>query len=302
LDNLVKRGVYFRKAYCHSPTCGPSRASIRTGCTVERTGVQSNQLVRKLVYQRMEEIFERKVLSMVTYDKALVELGYVAEIYGKWHLPPPLYMGGESRKRIISNDDYSFKTGKPRLSREEVKPIYKRRLNEMLTIDQVTINNVQPKNFTTDQQDDRWSGYPYTPIRLDERYGKPPQSRAIRGADYAFGAGTTPELATPTAMIGRMAIKALDRLSKLGNPWCLTVSFNSPHPPTIALSSYAEYYNVTRSSLYVSESAGGDMTGNAYEKVSNGNKMDGFGDIEKIQEWTAIYYALIEEGMFDSTL
>ena len=32
LDNLVKNGVAFTKAYCQSPICTPSRASFLTGC------------------------------------------------------------------------------------------------------------------------------------------------------------------------------------------------------------------------------------------------------------------------------
>jgi hypothetical protein len=247
------------------------------------------------------KIFEDKINAMVSYDQVLVELGYVSEMYGKWHLPPPLYRGkrGESGKEnIISNDDYSFQTGMPNLSREKPKEIYKRRLTEMLR----RIDNLPPKDFTVGQQKDPDSGYPYTPSRLDKRYGMLAMSSLESGRGYVLGVGTTPESATLTAMIGEMSILALERLSKLGNPWCLTVSFISPHPPMIALNRYAEYYNETRSSLYVPESAGDNMTGNAYEKDSTGKKMDGFGDRENIQEWTAIYYALVEEGMYDSTL
>jgi arylsulfatase A-like enzyme len=79
IDRLAQRGVYFRKTYCHSPTCGPSRATLRSGCTIERTGIQSNNLVMR----KWEDLKEsaNKVLSLQTYDQLLVEeRGYVAEV------------------------------------------------------------------------------------------------------------------------------------------------------------------------------------------------------------------------------
>jgi hypothetical protein len=108
-----------------------------------------------------------------------------------------------------------------------------------------------------------------------------------------MGVGTTPELATPTAMLGEMAIRAINRLSRGKKPWCLTLSFNSPHPPVIATKSYAKFYNKKRNNLFVSDSIGDDMTGNAYEKEALQD--EGYGDRDKVKAWTAVYYALIEE-------
>ena len=38
LDALAARGVVFENAYCNSPICVPSRASLATGDYVHRTG------------------------------------------------------------------------------------------------------------------------------------------------------------------------------------------------------------------------------------------------------------------------
>ena len=38
-DRLAKRGIQFGKAYCATPTCSPSRASIMTGLLPHNHGV-----------------------------------------------------------------------------------------------------------------------------------------------------------------------------------------------------------------------------------------------------------------------
>ena len=43
MDRLAKRGIVFNRAYCASPICGPSRASVLTGLKPETSGVYNNQ-------------------------------------------------------------------------------------------------------------------------------------------------------------------------------------------------------------------------------------------------------------------
>ncbi len=43
IDRLAERGVLFTHAYCVSPICGPSRASVLTGQRPETTGVYTNR-------------------------------------------------------------------------------------------------------------------------------------------------------------------------------------------------------------------------------------------------------------------
>jgi hypothetical protein len=241
------------------------------------------------------KMFEAKVESLVPYDRVLVEkMGYVAEHYGKWHLPPPLYKGTRGKGDIISNDDYDYVSEKPRLTQKETRKIYKRRLKEVLKI----IGIKRKGKFRSGQQKDSYTGFPYDPSRLDVRY-EMPKGTSIRGdKGDLMGVGTIPNAATPTAMIGDMAIMALDRLGNTTegtkDPFCLTVSFNCPHPPMIPTKSYAKIYNTRRDSLYVSESAGDNMTGNAYEKDTLVE--EGYSNDFNIREWTALYYGLIEEG------
>nr|WKN34513.1 sulfatase [Tunicatimonas sp. TK19036] len=42
LENLAARGAFFTQAYCSSPACNPSRASIMTGTRPHKTGIYGN--------------------------------------------------------------------------------------------------------------------------------------------------------------------------------------------------------------------------------------------------------------------
>jgi Sulfatase len=72
IDRLARLGVVFSDAYCVSPSCVPSRASIRTGTTQRRTGMSGNKVYLESVYRKMK-IFEDRVNSMKSFEQLLVE-------------------------------------------------------------------------------------------------------------------------------------------------------------------------------------------------------------------------------------
>lgn len=77
LDRLSREGVYFRNAYTQSPVCDAARTSLRTGCTIERTGVQTNPL-DDAVNRLNPKLFQDKIDKLVSLDQILVEeYGYV---------------------------------------------------------------------------------------------------------------------------------------------------------------------------------------------------------------------------------
>jgi arylsulfatase A-like enzyme len=73
LDALARRGVRFTQAYCTSPVCGPSRASLVTGLMPSEAGVDYNdQSLRP---------------EVPTVGELLRAAGYRTVWAGKWHLP-----------------------------------------------------------------------------------------------------------------------------------------------------------------------------------------------------------------------
>ena len=87
IDRLARSGAHFQTAYCQSPSCGPARASLKTGCTVARTGLNGNKLAEASVYRRMDMIKD-KVRNLETFEQLLVDrFQYSAMTFGKWHVP-----------------------------------------------------------------------------------------------------------------------------------------------------------------------------------------------------------------------
>ena len=78
-DRLAKRGIRFGKAYCATPVCSPSRASIMTGLLPHNHGVL------EVSHGRDDD------QCMIRRDKPhfaqrLVESGYSTAYFGKWHV------------------------------------------------------------------------------------------------------------------------------------------------------------------------------------------------------------------------
>lgn len=72
LDAMASAGVRFDRFYAGAPVCSPTRASVLTGRTNDRTGVKSHGYAL-----RKQEI---------TLSTILQESGYATGHFGKWHL------------------------------------------------------------------------------------------------------------------------------------------------------------------------------------------------------------------------
>ena len=77
LDRLAAEGVMFENGYSTCPVCVPARSVLLTGLTTENCGVTKNA-----------DIDTGKEKKTPTFDSILVQQGYQAEYYGKWHAPP----------------------------------------------------------------------------------------------------------------------------------------------------------------------------------------------------------------------
>lgn len=79
LDNLMQQGAYFESVYCQCAVCAPARTSLRTGCTIERTGIQHNDMIHEHEYSN-GAIFVDRLQKLEGIDHVLVDkLGYVSE-------------------------------------------------------------------------------------------------------------------------------------------------------------------------------------------------------------------------------
>ncbi len=72
LDEMADNGLRFERFYAAAPVCSPTRASVLTGRTNQRTGVESHGYALRL---------QEKTLAT-----ALSDAGYQTGHFGKWHL------------------------------------------------------------------------------------------------------------------------------------------------------------------------------------------------------------------------
>jgi len=102
---------------------------------------------------------------------------------------------------------------------------------------------------------------------------------------------------TPSHFEGSISVKALERLREQrridNRAWFLTVSFHSPHPPMVPAWKHLRKYWDNRSKLFTPPSINDDLSNSAYNSMAE--KVPGYGEVDKVREWSALYYALIEE-------
>lgn len=185
-DKLASAGVVFETAYCQLPSCAAARTTLFTGCTTERTGVQSNFVLNQGVAERMPLLFKNKINSLESFEQLLVEeRGYTAENYGKWHIPDRFFYRRNGNGRVISKNAYDFKTGQATFSTKTINGSYKAWLHfraKQLGLTKTTLPGTL---------DGFYSKWPYIPITLDRRYGQKAGNRPSN-ADSNRGWTTLP--------------------------------------------------------------------------------------------------------------
>lgn len=242
IDRLAESGVVFETAYSVSPICVPSRLSIRTGCTVGRTGIGGNGPEHYIIYSRLNSL-KKRIEALESFEQLLhSKKGYAVETLGKWHVPyTQYYEQGEVQNdatRVIDNNFFDFRKGEPVFElnmfphnengnrspgKRRLFPDQQRYLTER---DGVTVP------FKDGWQLSDFSGFPYEPIPLDSRYGKPTNTTLPGLSEYkkGFGVDGVPVEYTRTAVLGEMSLLALERLAAAGKPFSLSVHHYSPHP------------------------------------------------------------------------
>lgn len=274
LDKLARQGVRFDTAYCQLPSCGPARTALYTGTTIERSGVQSNKLLRTKVAAANPELFQDKIMQLESFEQILVEhYGYVAENYGKWHLPERCaWLSDPTKGRVIRYNDYDVLTHRPKFNTNFLWRNMYARINRQMTFKdrlRPTLKSGQAKNT--------WDGWPYQPLKLNSK-------------KTVMGWSDLPFKYSSTACQARLAWQALERLSRGNMPFSLVLNISSPHDPMTPSSLFRRYYRSRMKSNYVSPSIVDDHSNSPYKSEPRVRNQP-----NAIKEMTAVYYALVQE-------
>ncbi len=260
LDRLAQEGARFELCHSQCPVCGPARTSMLTGCCIETTQCRTNM---DALLNHVEAVRPLK-----TYDEILMDAGYTAEYYGKWHAP--------------NEHSVRYKNGNRKAWEQDYRKF-------------VQSNYPAPPAKKGQLIDKNWSRYPYTPNPLDARYAPPGEpaielTRPLAQPD-CHGISEIPAEASATAFQGQQTLDALDRLN--GAPFSLTCSFHFPHAPMLPVRSYAEMYDPENMPLPAS--LNDPMDNNPYRSANGRLGLPEYSDPEKIKYLISNYYALVKE-------
>ena len=258
-----------------------------TGRTIENTGIRTNNMAKDENLPGSDA--ELKLANLMTYDEILVkDHGYVAEYYGKWHLP--------NTKGFIYNNDVRRGSGAfnwfGKYNADGSKHLalgmtewYRRWLSA-----QPNATFASKQNEIGDQKN-TFSTYFYDPDPLDTRFGLEEDvgRDGVKQPDQ-HGQNRLEDGLSITAHQAAEAIEALERLAAGDKPFSLHLSLHSPHAPMTPTRRYYQAYSPD--DMIVPESLMDDMSNSAY---TNDGLPDGYDDPTKVQRWTANYYGLITE-------
>lgn len=232
---------------------------------------------------------ELKLANLMTYDEILVkDHDYVAEYYGKWHLPNSkgfIYDNDVRRGSGALNWFNKYNEDGSKHLAQGMTEWYRQWLSA-----QPNATLASKQNEIGDQRN-TFSTYFYDPDPLDTRFGLDEDvgRDGVKQPDQ-HGQNRLPDGLSITAHQASEAIEALERLAAGNKPFSLHLSLHSPHAPMIPTRRYYEAYNPD--DMIVPESLTDDMSNSAY---TNDRLPDGYDDPAKVQRWTANYFGLITE-------
>jgi len=278
MDRIGKQGAYFRLAYSQCPVCGPARACIMTGRTVEHTRVRTNMDA---------DVFDRT--PMPCYDEILADRGYVTEYYGKWH--SPLERALKYNNAVTPAGRHDWQRG-PGMALQ-----YNNYLDKH--VDRTKLLN-NPYLADSGMQLQTYDHRPYKTNPLDKRHGMTPGIKNDKHGEKIrvlqpdqHGVSTVPAEHTVTAFQAKLTIAALERLAKQDKPFSLHCSFHCPHAPITPSEPYASMYDPK--DMVPPVSINDPMANSPYFHENQRSKLPQYADPQKIKYMIANYYAFVKE-------
>ncbi len=265
LDQLAAQGARFAKFYSSCPVCTPARTVILTGHALESNHVWSNANADT----------SDLPAAFLSFDQVLLRNGYKGEYYGKWHVPYQLALDYTRPVRWLNGKN------KPPLSKAD--------MSESDAYRDYVRKNVpqrEPKPGQLVQKNGVW---PYTPIPLDENYGKANPTKASQAESY--GRLEIPPEHSSTAHTAKEGLEALERLK--GGPFTLTISLDPPHPPMMVSEPYYSRYPPEKIPTPVS--LADPRTNSPYADRAKSATDALYRDPQNIRQMTSIYYGMISE-------
>ena len=224
IGRLAENGTVFDAAYCQTPFCSPSRASLITGLYPHRHGIVGN--VNSLDYPAMgvgaqgsaggEGITNRDVMT----ESILHANGYKTAHLGKWHIS-----SGDALSCYDSmyreHQEYGF----------EMREVFER-------------VEKQPRDRYMD-----WYGWKL-PVTLNREYAEClnalPERLKNRTLYEFYSKFGRLELPVEDTFDYKIASKGVDNIMSAKEPFMLTCSFNMPHDPNVVPSPYYESVDMRR--------------------------------------------------------
>ena len=270
LDSLAEKGVYFKNAYTQCAVCGPARATILSGYSIESNGVNSNE---QTYYFQGENI-----MPSPTFDEVLAENGYHCEYYGKWHT---LSSHAEVYKNPIqyaNNGSYVFGPG----GQSHIWRDY------LATLGQIP-------NPGEGEFKDGMSKYPYLANPIDRYYGMSweelQNQNLVHSQPDQHGELQLDKEHTMTAFQARQTIEAIERLKD--STFSISCSFHFPHSPMVVPEPYYGMYPVEE--MIVPASINDAMENSPYANSNSRTKRTEYADPEKIKYMISDYYGIVSE-------
>lgn len=270
LDRLAGQGAFFRNAYTPCAVCCPARSAVLTGCTVENTGMRTNDLA---YYPEQEGL-----MTMPTFDELLTEQGYRCEYYGKWH-------SLSARAACYKNPVNVARNGRSIFGPGGQTYMYRDYLNQHVPGRELNVGefyeNMSERPYRTDPID-RYHGKSMAELKAEGiRVVQPDQhGELLMSREHSI-----------TAFQARQTIEAIERLKD--KPFSITCSFHYPHSPITPTEPYYSMYPPEK--MEPPASIHDDMSNSPYAGANGRERLTEYRDKEKIKHMISNYYGLIKE-------